>query len=143
MAEYIEREAVLAHLRKSLSVCYTEFDDGDFRKGCVAAIEDDIANVNHIPTADVVPKSEVETEFEKRLAKYQNKEKCIYTYDGEIWDYCVQGPCPHHKVLEEVRQEVARKIFEEIEQHRDKIHGIVLLLPEELAELKKKYIEGE
>ena len=37
--------------------------------------------------------------------------------------------------------DVASEIFEEIDKHRDRIHGIVLLLPEELAELKKKYTE--
>ena len=35
------------------------------------------------------------------------------------------------------------EILEEIEKHRDNIHGVVLLLPEELAELKKKYTKGE
>ena len=41
----------------------------------------------------------------------------------------------------DIKAEVAREIFGEIENHKDKIHGIVLLLPEDLAELKKKYTE--
>ena len=34
----------------------------------------------------------------------------------------------------------AMEIFEEIEKHRDETRGVVVLLPEELSELKKKYI---
>lgn len=111
------------------------------------------SQIDELPRADVVPKSEVEADFEKRLAQYQDKEKCIYTYDGEIFDYCVQGPCPHHKVLEDVRKEVASEIFAEIYERlllsfpaqsfidapcttHDRLFNMV-------AELKKKYTEVE
>ena len=54
MAEYIEREAALEMLNKSLSFCENELDLGAYRTGCIAAIQDDIGNIKHIPTADVV-----------------------------------------------------------------------------------------
>ena len=53
MAEYIEREAALEMLNKSLSFCENELDLGAYRTGCIAAIQDDIGNIKHIPTADV------------------------------------------------------------------------------------------
>lgn len=113
------------------------------------------ALIDRQPTADVAPRAEVEAEFEKRLAQYQDKEKCIYTYDGEIWDYCVQGPCPHHKTLEALRQEVAREIFEEIEKilNDERINrklaerGFLFVrhgeptFEQRFAELKNKYAE--
>lgn len=57
--EYIERKQALEILEKSLTFSEIELDKGDFRKGCIAAIQDDISNIRHIPTADVAPKSEV------------------------------------------------------------------------------------
>ena len=54
MAEYIEREAALERLKSSLSFTEKGFDDGLFKSGCIAAIKDDISNIRHLPTADVV-----------------------------------------------------------------------------------------
>ena len=98
---------------------------------------------------DVVPKSEV---------------KCIYAYDGEVEEYCVQSPCPNYKTIEQAKQEVAREIFEEIDklissteytpQTRRKTIEVKELkeqvdwvlhegVPQLIAELKKKYTESE
>lgn len=52
--EYIEREAALSFLKDSLRFCKNELDVGEYRKGCIAAIKDDIGNIKHIPAADVV-----------------------------------------------------------------------------------------
>ena len=90
--------------------------------------------LDDIPTADVVPKSEV-------LALENEIERLKYILDSYALQYGTV--MDQHLVIEKERAEVAREIFEEIEKHRDKIHGIALLLPEELAELKKKYTEGE
>lgn len=51
--EYIEREAALKILQKSLVFSENELDIGEFKNGCIAAIQDDIGNIKHIPTADV------------------------------------------------------------------------------------------
>lgn len=32
----------------------SELETGEYRKGCIAAIQDDIGNIKHLPTADVV-----------------------------------------------------------------------------------------
>lgn len=52
--EYIERGAVLKILENSLNFSKNELDVGEYRIGCIAAIEDDIGNVKHIPSVDVV-----------------------------------------------------------------------------------------
>lgn len=53
------------------------------------------------PTEDVVPRAEV---------------KCIYAYDGEVEEYCVQSPCSNYKTVEQIKTEVAREICCEIEE---------------------------
>ena len=63
MAEYIEREAALEMLNKSLSFCENELDLGAYRTGCISATRDDIGNIKHIPAADVVEVRHGEWEF--------------------------------------------------------------------------------
>lgn len=55
MADLIDRQAVLQVLEKSLTFCKSELWPGEYRKGCIAAIKDDIGNVKHIPAVDAVP----------------------------------------------------------------------------------------
>lgn len=31
--------------------------------------------------------------------------KCVYEYDGEITEYCVQGPCQNFKTVEQIKAE--------------------------------------
>ena len=40
----------------------------------------------------------------ERLKKHLDY-KCIYGYDGDVMEYCVQGPCPYYKRESEVRAE--------------------------------------
>jgi hypothetical protein len=70
-----------------------------------------------------------------------NENKCIYAYDGEVEEYCVQSPCPNYKTIEQAKQEVAREIFEEIEEMC--VDGLGNFHPVVFAELKKKYTESE
>ena len=80
------------------------------------------------PTADVVPKSEVET-----LAKEVDRlSQCVLYNDGVT-----------EMLVEEAKQEVTREIFAEIE--KNECHDIsgkmtmYMLFAEEFAELKRKY----
>lgn len=54
--EYIEREAVIERLKQSIKWCENELELGEFRRGCIASLRDEIGNLKHsevIPTADV------------------------------------------------------------------------------------------
>jgi len=31
--------------------------------------------------------------------------KCVYEYDGEVMEYCVQGPCSNFKTVEQIKAE--------------------------------------
>lgn len=45
--------------------------------------------------------------------------KCVYEYDGEVMEYCVQGPCSNFKTVEQIKaeayKEFAKRIQKEIE----------------------------
>lgn len=82
------------------------------------------------PTADVVPKSEVAKEF------------TCFVGDPHKVDHC-----PYLDEIEKAKTEVAREIFAEIETALDAFDGswanTVINTQYLIAELKKKYIEGE
>lgn len=87
-----------------------------------ATIQDLKKDCRHcIPTADVVPKSEVE-ELKKIYKKY-------------------------NKAIRHERVEVAREIFEEIEEFDRRpipeSKAVYVIKESEIAELKKKYTGGE
>ena len=90
------------------------------------------ALINHIcnlPTADVVPKSEVDL-YKRQVDELEDE--LATTYDK----------------LEKAKAEVAREIFEEIENDYadflfDGHRNIVVLTEKDFAELKKKYTEDK
>ena len=51
-------------------------------------------------------KSEIE-----RLKDYP---KCVYEYDGEVTEYCVQGPCPNFKTVEQVKAEACKNFSQKL-----------------------------
>ena len=97
------------------------------------------------PDADVVPKSEVEKLEEYIDDLNDSKEHlCVMLEEAkQEADLLEQEKDALIKNYSTCMKDYAREIFEEIEKHRDNIHGVVLLLPEELAELKKKYTEDK
>ena len=113
MARYIEKEALIKLLDER----------GYFKHAIYKSVIDDF------PTADVVPKSEVEV--------WKSASEQLYKEMSE-------------RILEERKIErklVAREIFEEIEKIIDTYtdeYGTMLTLEEdEFAELKNKYTESE
>ena len=49
---------------------------------------------------------ELEEENAKLKDKWDNL-RCVYSYDGEVMEYCVNGPCPNDRSVSEVREENA------------------------------------
>lgn len=69
-----------------------------------------IANwLNKLPPTDVV---------EIRQGKWKDEEfpKCVYEYDGETMEYCVQGPCPNFKTVEQIRAEAIKEFAERLKK---------------------------
>lgn len=40
--------------------------------------------------------------------------KCVYEYDGETMEYCVQGPCPNFKTVEQIKAEAYKEFAERL-----------------------------
>lgn len=38
--------------------------------------------------------------------------KCVYEYDGEVTEYCVQGPCQNFKTVEQIKAEAYKEFAE-------------------------------
>jgi hypothetical protein len=98
----------------------------------VLAYQDILHMVKNMPTADVVPKSEVE---ELKKDRYQALP------DGRL-------ELLPRTDIDKIKTEVAREIFEEIEEnisenlnrnYADRYFNLIV----KIAELKKKYTEGE
>ena len=53
-----------------------------------------------------------ENERLKQLLDY----KCLYGYDGEVMEYCVQGPCPHYEIKKELVADTVRKMQERLKE---------------------------
>ena len=106
-------------------------------------IFDILKGLENEPSADVVPRSEVE-QLENELAK------CYIELDKSTDFYCsftkskIQE-CPIQDEIKKAKQEVAREIFDGIEYYlnnfRDNFHFYTWWhLNNDLTELKKKYI---
>lgn len=42
--------------------------------------------------------------------------KCVYEYDDEITEYCVQGPCSNFKTVEQIKVEAYKEFAERIRE---------------------------
>ena len=140
MARYIDADNLVERLK--VSPIFQDFGtDGYFIRDMVIDL------VGCRPTADVVPKSEVDRlETEVRLltensisAKYPC---CVSTSKGLILTKSLEE---YDKLLADIASEVAREIFAEIEKiliDSDYIPDCARFVDiDKLAELKKKYTE--
>lgn len=53
------------------------------------------------------------------LKEKWNNLRCVHSYDGEVMEYCVNGPCPDMKTIDDVRKETAKNILYEVSLHCD------------------------
>ena len=42
--------------------------------------------------------------------------KCVYEYDGEVMEYCVQGPCSNFKTVEQIKSEAIKEFAEKLKE---------------------------
>lgn len=126
MAEYIDRDELLKELCTVSAPTPSES----------WIVEKCIEKVNEHPTADVVPKSEVER-LEKELADILVSE---YT-DVSVSMERLYRIRTEHPIYRAIKTDVAREIFEEIE------NGLLQItrpsyVTHVISELKKKYTEN-
>ena len=59
-------------------------------------------------TLDLINRQKAEIERLKECPK------CVYEYDGEVTEYCVQGPCPNFKTVEQIKAEAYKEFAEKL-----------------------------
>ena len=42
--------------------------------------------------------------------------KCVFEYDGEVMEYCVQGPCSNFKTVEQVKAEAYKEFADRLKE---------------------------
>lgn len=42
--------------------------------------------------------------------------KCIYEYDGNTTEYCIQGPCSNFKTVEQIKSEAYKEFAEHLKE---------------------------
>ena len=143
MARYIDADALIEFITKGLNN-----PDNTKAFGYDAIVI--LTEIEYAPTADVVPKSEVDRlQAEvKVLTENSITSKypcCVSCSRGLILTKSLEE---YDKLLADIANEVAREIFEEIEKVM--LDGAIggkypakVINPDKYAELKKKYTEGE
>lgn len=53
-------------------------------------------------------------EAQAEIERLKECPKCVYEYDGEIMEYCVQGPCSNFKTVEQIKAEAVKEFAEKL-----------------------------
>ena len=61
--------------------------------------------------------------------------KCVYEYDGEITEYCVQCPCSNFKTVEQIKVEAYKEFAERLCKDRLQNDPVVIAAQVELKEM--------
>lgn len=56
-------------------------------------------------------------EAQAKIDKLKECPKCVYEYDGEIMEYCVQGPCSNFKTVEQVKSEAYKECLAKVKNY--------------------------
>ena len=142
---YIEKEPIIEFITKGLN-------NPDKTKAFGHDAIEILTEIEYAPTADVVPKSEVDNWYQlyHSIKEELKQEKMYHRATENLCDrYCIES--------QHAKMQVAREIFEEIEKiiasHRitiglvfDEANGADVAIGrigKMISELKKKYSEGE
>ncbi len=63
-------------------------------------------------TFDLINRQKAEIERLKECPK------CVYEYDGEMTEYCVQGPCSNFKTVEQIKSEAYKEFAERLKERK-------------------------
>ena len=51
------------------------------------------------------------------IERLKETPKCVYAYDGEVMEYCVEGPCHNYKTADEIKAEAIKEFVERFENN--------------------------
>ena len=100
---------------KALECCYTL--TGGCEKNCPMY---NFKNCNDTLMAgyvrDLINRQNAEIERLKECPK------CVYEYDGETMEYCVQGPCSNFKTVEQIKSEAYKEFADKLKEKSEIVH---------------------
>ena len=56
------------------------------------------------------------TRQQAEIERLKECPKCVYEYDGEVMEYCVQGACPNFKTVEQIKSEAVKEFAERLKE---------------------------
>ena len=56
-------------------------------------------------------------EAQAEIERLKECPKCVYEYDGEIMEYCVQSPCSNFKTVEQVKAEAYKECLAKVKNY--------------------------
>lgn len=78
------------------------------------------------------PKAEIE--------RLKECPKCVFEYDGEVMEYCVQGPCPNFKTVEQIKAEAYKEFAEKLKKETLSDRGYDILQQGTIDNLLKEMV---
>lgn len=81
-------------------------------------------------------------EKQAEIERLKQTPKCIYSYDGEMIEYCVEGPCSVEKTIESIKTEAYKEFADRLCEGRVSNDPVVIAVKVELSELTERK-EGE
>ena len=66
--------------------------------------------------------------------------KCVYEYDGEMTEYCIQGACSNFKTVEQIKTESYKEFAEKIKQEiKEACDNNIKVLNEHLEKYRGRF----
>ena len=53
----------------------------------------------------------------RQKSEIERLKECVYEYDGEVTEYCVQGPCQNFKTVEQIEAEAYKEFAERLKSY--------------------------
>lgn len=73
--------------------------------------EQECEGIDYTATLDLINRQKAEIERLKECPK------CVYEYDGEMTEYCVQGPCSNFKTVEQIKAKAYKEFAERLKSY--------------------------
>ena len=79
-------------------------------KNCPLFVVDGCVKTMSTNALDLINRQQAEIERLKECPK------CIYEYDGNTTEYCIQGPCSNFKTVEQIKSEAIKEFADRLKE---------------------------
>ena len=109
-------EEIIKALERCKDCCCKQCDEEPIFQEAIDLInrqkaEADSAEAKIKICAEVIERQDAE------IKKVKECPKCVFEYDGETMEYCVQGPCPNFKTVEQIKSESFKEFVKRLKEN--------------------------